>query len=145
MDRPPLHAFVHVLAANERFQAFAKALPARARVSEPALPLLLATLYTELGRSLLIVLPEDADARDAADAASWYLGPDAVALLPSRGVSPSSGLEPPPHLVRLLQEVRHERQGHYRRAQACTQGRTVQASLTRLTARSCCRYTAVRN
>ena len=99
MDRTPLHAFVAELAANERFQAFAKALPARARVSEPALPLLLAALHAELGRSLLIVLPEDADARDAADAASWYLGPDAVALLPSRGVSPSSGLEPPPHLV----------------------------------------------
>ncbi len=68
-------------------------------MSEPALPLLLAALHAELGRSLLIVLPEDADARDAADAASWYLGPDTVALLPSRGVSPSSGLEPPPHLV----------------------------------------------
>ncbi len=99
MDRTPLHAFVAELAANERFQAFATALPARARVSEPALPLLLAALHAQLGRSLLIVLPEDADARDAADAASWYLGPDTVALLPSRGVSPSSGLEPPPHLV----------------------------------------------
>ena len=44
MDRTPLHAFVAELAANERFQAFAKALPARARVSEPALPLLLAAL-----------------------------------------------------------------------------------------------------
>jgi transcription-repair coupling factor (superfamily II helicase) len=99
MDRTPLHAFVAELVANERFQAFAQALPARARVSEPALPLLLAALHTELGRSLLIVLPEDADARDAADAASWYLGTAAVALLPSRGVSLSSGLEPPPHLV----------------------------------------------
>jgi transcription-repair coupling factor (superfamily II helicase) len=99
MDRPPLYAFVAELAAHERFRAFAKALPARARVSEPALPLLLATLHVELGRRLLVLLPEDADARDAADAASWYLGPDTVALLPSRGVSVASGLEPPPHLV----------------------------------------------
>jgi len=99
MDRTPLHAFVAALAAHERFQAFAKALPARARVSEPALPLLLATLHEELGRSLLVLLPEDADARDAADAASWYIGQDVVAMLPSRGVSLSSGLEPPPHLV----------------------------------------------
>ena len=29
----------------------------------------------------------------------WFLGPDVVALLPSRGVSHASGLEPPPHLV----------------------------------------------
>jgi transcription-repair coupling factor (superfamily II helicase) len=99
MDRTPLHAFVAELAAHERFQAFAKALPARARVSEPALPLLLATLHEELGRPLLVLLPEDADARDVADAAAWYTGPDGVAMLPSRGVSLSSGLEPPPHLV----------------------------------------------
>src|SRR5581483_7678303 len=31
--------------------------------------------------------------------AAWYLGDDAVALLPSRGVRLGSGLEPPPHLV----------------------------------------------
>ena len=74
-------------------------MPGRARVSEPALPLVLATLHEELGRGLLILLPEDADARDAAEGASWFLGPDLVALLPSRGVSHSSGLEPPPHLV----------------------------------------------
>src|SRR5262249_27723182 len=42
---------------------------------------------------------EDADARDLAEAAGWFLGDERVALLPSRGVSWSSGLEPPPHLV----------------------------------------------
>ena len=99
MDPTPLHAFVAELAASERFQAFAKALPARARVSDAALPLVLATLFEELGRGLVVLLPEDADARDAADAAAWYLGDDRVALLPSRGVSHASGLEPPPHLV----------------------------------------------
>ena len=99
MDRTPLHAFISELAASERFQAFVKSLPGRARVSEPALPLLLAALREELGRGLLILLPEDADARDAAEGASWFLGPGQVALLPSRGVSPTSGLEPPPHLV----------------------------------------------
>jgi len=45
------------------------------------------------------VLPEDADARDAAEAARWFLGEERVALLPSRGVRWGSGLEPPPHLV----------------------------------------------
>ena len=43
--------------------------------------------------------PEDADARDAAEAAGWFIGPDRVALLPGRGVRWGSGLEPPPHLV----------------------------------------------
>ncbi len=95
----PLAGFISELAATERFQAFVKALGGRARVSEPALPLLLATLHQELGRGVLVLLPEDADARDAADGASWFLGPDRVALLPSRGVSHASGLEPPPHLV----------------------------------------------
>ena len=99
MDQTPLHAFIAELAGSDRFQAFTKSLPGRARVSEPALPLVLATLHEELRRGLLILLPEDADARDAAEGASWFLGPDIVALLPSRGVSHASGLEPPPHLV----------------------------------------------
>ncbi len=47
----------------------------------------------------MVVLPEDADARDAAEAAAWFLGDDDVALFPSRGVHYGSGLEPPPHLV----------------------------------------------
>ena len=52
---------------QDRFQAFVKALPTRARVSEPVLPLLLASLHAELRRPLLVLLPEDADARDAAE------------------------------------------------------------------------------
>jgi transcription-repair coupling factor (superfamily II helicase) len=99
MDRPVLHTFVRELLALERLQAFAAALPARARVSEPVLPLLLATLHEQLGRGLVALLPEDADARDAAEAAGWFIGPDDVALLPGRGVRWGSGLEPPPHLV----------------------------------------------
>ncbi|HEX5798715.1 MAG TPA: transcription-repair coupling factor [Gaiellaceae bacterium] len=99
MDRPILHAFVRELLEHERLQTYAAALPARARVSEPVLPLLLATLHEQLGRGLVCLLPEDADARDAADAAGWFLGSERVALLPSRGVRWASGLEPPPHLV----------------------------------------------
>src|SRR4051794_15861647 len=99
MDRPPLHAFVRELLAHERLQQFVEALPARARVSEPVLPLLLATLYEAVGGPLVCLLPEDADARDAAEAAGWFIGDDDVALLPSRGVAPDSGLQPPPHLV----------------------------------------------
>src|SRR6185437_2486582 len=99
MDLPLLYPLVERLRADERLPAFADALPARARVSEPALPLLLAALHQQLGGRLLVLLPEDADARDAAEAASWFLGEDRVALLPSRGVRLGSGLEPPPHLV----------------------------------------------
>jgi transcription-repair coupling factor (superfamily II helicase) len=98
-DAPPLAAFVDELRRHERFQAFARSLPTRARVSEPVLPLLLAALHEELGRALLVLLPEDADARDAAEGASWFAGASRVALLPSRGVSLESGLAPPPHLV----------------------------------------------
>src|SRR3954465_1362699 len=104
MDRPVLHSLVERLRAEERLTEFAAALPARARVSEPVLPLVLAGLHSELngrepGRGLIVVLAEDADARDAAEAASWFLGDDEVALFPSRGVHWGSGLEPPPHLV----------------------------------------------
>src|SRR5439155_6398038 len=45
------------------------------------------------------LLPEGADARDAAESAAWFLGDDAVGLLPSRGLTWESGLAPPPHLV----------------------------------------------
>ena len=99
MDRPVLHTFVDALRTHERFQGFAQALPTRARVSEPILPLILAALHEELERPLVCLLPDDADARDAAEAAGWFLGTQGVALFPSRGVSWGSGLEPPPHLV----------------------------------------------
>ncbi|MFL5925090.1 MAG: transcription-repair coupling factor [Gaiellaceae bacterium] len=97
--RPVLHPLVEQLLGDERLTAYAEALPAPARVSEPALPLLLAALHEHLERALVCVLPEDADARDAAEAARWFLGEERVALLPSRGVRWGSGLEPPPHLV----------------------------------------------
>jgi transcription-repair coupling factor (superfamily II helicase) len=99
MDQPVLHVLAHELAESERLAAFADALPAPARVSEPALPLLLAALHSRLARPLVCLLPEDADARDAAEAAGWFLGDDRVAFMPTRGVTVESGLQPPPHLV----------------------------------------------
>src|SRR5437868_389898 len=99
MDRPVLHAFVRELAEHERLVALAEALPTRARVSEPALPLVLAALHERLGRGLVCLLAEDADARDVAEAAAWFEGEELVGYLPSRGVRWESGLEPPPHLV----------------------------------------------
>ncbi len=99
MDRPILYSLVERLRAEERLQEFAAALPARARVSEPILAFLLAALHDELGRGLIVLLPEDTDARDAAEAAAWFIGEERVALFPSRGVHWGSGLEPPPHLV----------------------------------------------
>src|SRR5919201_1708636 len=100
MDQPVLHVLARELARSERLVAFADALPdTRARVSEPALPLLLAALHLRLERPLVCLLPEDADARDAAEAAAWFLGEERVAFMPSRGVRWESGLAPPPHLV----------------------------------------------
>src|SRR6476646_8861873 len=71
MDRPVLYSLVERLRAEERLTEFAAALPTRARVSEPVLPLLLAALHSELNsgeveRGLIVVLPEDADVRAAA-------------------------------------------------------------------------------
>src|SRR5690348_10379908 len=99
MDRPVLHAFVRELVESERLGELVEALPTRARVSESALPLLLASLHERMGQGLVVLLPEDADARDAAEGAAWFLGDDAVGLLPSRGVAWESGLAPAPHLV----------------------------------------------
>jgi transcription-repair coupling factor (superfamily II helicase) len=104
MVRPVLYSLVERLRAEDSLTEFAAALStgeqrARARVSEPVLPLVLAALHEEVGRGLIVVLPEDADARDAAEAASWFIGDEQVGLFPSRGVHWGSGLEPPPHLV----------------------------------------------
>jgi transcription-repair coupling factor (superfamily II helicase) len=90
---------VRELRGSDRLRSYAAAFPAPARVSEPALPLVLAALHEELERGLVVLLPEDADARDAAEAAAWFVGDVGVALFPSRGVHWGSGLEPPPHLV----------------------------------------------
>ena len=99
MDRPVLYSLVERLRAEDKLREFAAALPTRARVSEPALALLLAALHDEVGRGLLVLLAEDADARDAAEGAAWFIGGERVGLFPSRGVRHGSGLEPPPHLV----------------------------------------------
>jgi transcription-repair coupling factor (superfamily II helicase) len=99
MDQPVLHAFVREVAELERLGELAESLPTRARVSEASLPVVLASLHERLARPLVCLLPEDADARDAAEAAAWFLGDDVVGYLPSRGVRWESGLEPPPHLV----------------------------------------------
>ncbi len=99
MDQPVLHAFVEQLVEYERLGELADALPTKARVSEAALPVVLAALHEKLERPLVCLLPEDADARDAAEAAAWFLGEERVGFMPSRGVKWESGLEPPPHLV----------------------------------------------
>ena len=95
----PFSGLVEALASDERFGAFVHAFPANARVSEPALPLLLATLHRALERSLVCLFAEDEETRDIAEAVGWYTDPACVALLPSRGVRAGSGLEPPAHLV----------------------------------------------
>ncbi len=99
MDRPALHAFVRELAGHERLSSLAAALPARVRVSEPALPLLVSALRERLERALTVLVADDEDARDLAEAAGWFLGESRVAFLPSRGVRWDSGLVPAAHLV----------------------------------------------
>ena len=72
MDRPVLEIFARELAESESLAAFADVVGrADARVSEPALPLLLSALHMRLQRGLVCLLPEDAEARDAAEAAAW--------------------------------------------------------------------------
>src|SRR5687768_1907990 len=100
VQRPPLFALVRELERSERLDAYAEALPAAARVGEPGLPLLAAALHERSpDRELVLLVPEDADARDAAEAIGWLVGEERVGLLPSRGVRWDSGLQPPPHLV----------------------------------------------
>jgi transcription-repair coupling factor (superfamily II helicase) len=98
MDQPTLHILARRFAEGERLHAFT-ADPKPARVSEPLLPLFLAAVWLEREGPLVCVLPDDATARDAAEAAGWFLGEENVGLLASRGVRWESGLEPPPHLV----------------------------------------------
>ena len=95
---PALGPIVRDLAAGERMRELL-AEPGEVRVSEPLLPLFLAAVHLARGEPLVVVLPDDAQARDAAEGAGWFLGEDGVGLFASRGVRWTSGLEPPPHLV----------------------------------------------
>src|SRR4051794_12634385 len=73
-DAPILAPLARELAEHERLGRFAADLSgARARVSEAALPLVASALHLALDRRLVCALPDDADARDAAEAAAWYL------------------------------------------------------------------------
>jgi transcription-repair coupling factor (superfamily II helicase) len=98
MDQPTLSALARELAESERLREFVGA-PAAARVSEPLVPPFLAAVFLERGGPLVVVFPDDAEARDAAEATGWFLGEENVGLFASRGVRWGSGLEPPPHLV----------------------------------------------
>jgi transcription-repair coupling factor (superfamily II helicase) len=95
---PALAPIARSFAESERMQEFL-ADPGDARVSEPILPLFLAALHIARGGPLVCLLPDDAQARDAAEAAAWFLGEERVGLFASRGVRWGSGLEPPPHLL----------------------------------------------
>jgi transcription-repair coupling factor (superfamily II helicase) len=95
---PALAPIARSFAESERMQEFL-ADPGDARVSEPILPLFLAALHLARGGPIVCLLPDDAQARDAAEAAAWFLGEERVGLFASRGVRWGSGLEPPPHLL----------------------------------------------
>ena len=72
-DTPVLNPLARALAETDRLQAFASA-PDRARVSEALLPLFLAAVWTARDGALVCLLPDDADARDAADPTIWCRG-----------------------------------------------------------------------
>ena len=74
MNMPILHSLVEELLGSERLQAYVEALPERARISEPALPLVLAALHEARGDATVVLVPDDGDARDLAEAAGWLLG-----------------------------------------------------------------------
>jgi transcription-repair coupling factor (superfamily II helicase) len=95
---PALAPIARSFAESDRLQEFL-ADPGDTRVSEPILPLFLAALHLARGGPLVCLLPDDAQARDAAEAAAWFLGEERVGLFASRGVRWGSGLEPPPHLL----------------------------------------------
>ncbi|MFQ5425998.1 MAG: transcription-repair coupling factor, partial [Gaiellales bacterium] len=95
-----LGSLVSRLVDTERFRDFAgDGAAARARVSEPLLPLVVAALFMVRSGPLVVLVPDDAEARDLAEAAGWFVGPEAVGLFASRGVRVDSGLESPAHLV----------------------------------------------
>ena len=98
LQEPALGPIARDFAEGERLREFLDD-PAEARVSEALLPLFLAGLHRARTGPLVVVLPDDAQARDAAEGAGWFLGEDDVGLFASRGVRWGSGLEPPPHLV----------------------------------------------
>jgi transcription-repair coupling factor (superfamily II helicase) len=94
------------LEGAEEFAAFAARARegvARARVSPPILPLLVAALWRSregaTPRGLAIVVEDDDAARSLVDEASTFLPGAPAAYLPSRGALYGSGIDPAPHLV----------------------------------------------
>ena len=95
------------LAGLAEARAFAdglgRSVPQPARCSESLLAPLAATLWSERRgserASLSVIVEDDEEARDFAEAAAWYAGPDLVGFLPDRSVAWGSGLVPAPHLV----------------------------------------------
>ena len=87
MDRPLLYPLVERLRADERLPAFAAGAAGAAHASRSrGCRCSWRRCTRSSGAALCVLLPEDADARDAAEAAGWFVGEDHVALLPSRGV-----------------------------------------------------------
>ena len=91
MDRPVLHAFVRELVENEQLAAFADDLPQRARVSEAALPVVLASLHERLQRPLVCLVPEDVDARPRRLASERGLSQSAVIVEAIRALPDAQG------------------------------------------------------
>ena len=91
VTRPILHSLVEELLGSERLQAYVEALPERARISEPALPLVLRRPARGGGTTRRSSSsPDDGDARDLAEAAGWLLGSEHVGAAPESAVSVGS-------------------------------------------------------
>src|SRR5437667_385741 len=88
MDRPVLHVLAGELAESERLRAFADALPAPARVSEPALPLLLAALHLRLERGLVCALAGYERVERAEERGQFAVRGGIVDVFPTTGREP---------------------------------------------------------
>ncbi|MEZ5081622.1 MAG: transcription-repair coupling factor [Thermoleophilia bacterium] len=96
--------FVDLLLGNETLAAAASAVSGGAsagvvHLARPAWPFTLAALVGPETRPILIVCPEDEEARDLAVQLEALLGRAAVALYPSRGVPVGGPVGASPHLV----------------------------------------------
>ena len=101
MDRPPLHPLVDRLRADERLPAFARAPSRRAPASPRRLCRSCSPRSTRSSAAgSACSLPDDADARDTAEAIGWFARrANRSRCFPRAASSLGSGLEPPPHLV----------------------------------------------
>ena len=129
LSAAPLEPVVAAVAVNQHVAAWTAAVRsdaeggAHARISEPALPLLLAAAHAGApgadgrlepvnARPLLVVAATDADAERIAEAVGWYIGTENAAPYISRAVRYGSGVAPAPARVGARENARRVARMH---------------------------------